>query len=167
MQTPLTSATLARRALEWWRAERADVRVKAYNIHGERVGVAEVGEGDHCLTFPFHLKVELVPGFDQWIKMAQPGSGKRYEHLDRWRPRVIVFDNNCIANPEDPIGMKGDTVTMLDTYIPKQDEEIADLPDLSGICTPSTPSIASDAGSCGACQVLVLSCEVSSDDEVD
>ena len=167
MYTPLTSQTIARRAMEWWRAENTDLRVEAYNVHGDRVGVVDVGEGVHRLTFPSHLKVEQVLGFDHWVKRAPPGSAKWYEHLDTWRPRVVVFKNNCIANPEDPIGMKGNAVTVLDTCVSRWVEERLDLPDLSGVLTPRTPSVASGAGSCGACQVFVLSCATSSDEEVD
>ena len=170
MQLRLTSAALAQRAMEWTRAETSDVRVRAYNIHGERLGVAGVGEGDQRLTFPSRLRVEQVLGFDHWIKAAPPGAEKWYELLGTWRPRVVVFQNGCIANPEDPIGMKGDTVTVLDTFVTravdegKVSEASEATEESTELLAPTTPSKASDAGSCGNCQVLVLSGASSSDE---
>ena len=167
MQFRLTSKALAQRAMEWRRAETSDMRVRAYNIHGERLGVAGVGEGDQRLTFPSRLKVEQVLGFDHWIKAAPPGAEKWYELLGTWRPRLVVFKNGCIGNPEDPIGMKGDTVTVLDTHVTQEVDETRGAQDLTEIQTPRTPSEASEAGSCGICQVLILSGATSSDEERD
>ena len=143
--------------MEWSRAETSDMRVKAYNIHGERLGVAGVGKGHQRLTFPSRLKVEQVLGFDHWIKEAPPDAEKWYESLGAWRPRVVVFANGRIANPEDPIGMAGDTVTVLDTSVTRIDWTTRDSQDLSGIRTPRTPSETSSEHSYTAFPIHVLS----------
>ena len=113
----LTRAALNKRDSEWSRAAHSERRIRAYNLNGERIGVAGVGEGDNRLTFPAKLKVETILGFDHWIKLAPPGSEKWYTPMDNWCPRAVIFEDDRMAIPEDPIGMKGDTVTIIDTVI--------------------------------------------------
>ena len=50
-----------------------------------------------------------------------------------------------MANPEDPIGMQGDVVTVISSAITSGQGEERTIPDLSGIATPTTPS-ESDSG---------------------
>ena len=112
---PLTRRALLSREMEWREAARSDKRVKAYNLNGDRVGVEGVGEGAQRLTFPSKLTVERILGFQHWIKEAPAGAPKWYEFLGDWKPTRIVFINVTVANPEDPVGMCGDTVRVVDT----------------------------------------------------
>ena len=102
---PLTRQALHRREWEWSEAASSDMRVKAYNLNGDRVGVAGVGEGAQRLTFPSKLTVDRILGFQHWIKEAPAGGPKWYEILGDWKPSRIVFINGTVANPEDPVGM--------------------------------------------------------------
>ena len=117
------------------------MRVKAYNLNGERVGVAGVGEGAQRLTFPFKLTVERILGFQHWIKEAPAGGPKWYEILGDWKPTRIVFINGTVANPEDPVGRFGDTVWVVDTT-PSNEEYYEDETPLIHrieLRTPTTP----------------------------
>ena len=112
-----TAVALNRRDTEWFQAQYSEMRIRAYNINGERIGVAGVGEGDQRLTFPAKLRVETVLGFNHWIKEAPPGSQKWYVQMGDWRLKAVIFGDGRMAVPEDPIGMKGETVTIVDTVI--------------------------------------------------
>ena len=108
--------------------------MSAYNMNGDRVGVAGVGEGAQRLTCPSKLTVDRILGFQHWIKED--------ELLGDWKPTRIVFINGNVANPEDPVGMCGDTVWVVDTT-PSDEEYYEDenpLIDLTELRTPRTPS---------------------------
>ena len=139
---PVTRRALLSREAEWMMATGSDMRVKAYNLNGDRVGVAGVGEGAQRLTFPSKLTVDRILGFQHWIKEAPAGGPKWYEILGDWKPTRIVFINGTVANPEDPVGMCGDTVWVVDTT-PSYEEYYEDekpLIDLTELRTPRTPS---------------------------
>ena len=136
-----TQAALNRRDREWFQAQYSEMRIRAHNINGERIGVAGVGEGDQRLTFPAKLRVETVLGFNHWIKEAPPGSQKWYVQMGDWRPKAVIFEDGRMAVPEDPIGMKGETVTIVDTVITNVVDEDREMPSLEGIRTPRTPSV--------------------------
>ena len=152
MQTPLTTAALRRRAWEWRKAQSSKMRIWAYNVNGERIGVAGVGEGDQRLTFPAKLRVEQVLGFHHWIKASQPGAEKWYVVMGDWRPKAIVFEDGRLAAPDDPIGMGGSYVTIIATEVAVAAGEDREMPSLAGVRTPPTPSMsdraASDDDSC-------------------
>ena len=121
--------------------------IRAYNVNGERIGVAGVGEGDQRLTFPAKLRVEQVLGFHQWIKASQPGAEKWYVVMGDWRPKAIVFEDGRLAAPDDPIGMGGRTVTVIDTEVTREAGEDRETPSLAGVRTPPTPSESNSAAS--------------------
>ena len=121
------------------------MRVKAYNLNGDRVGVEGVGEGAQRLTFPFKLTVDRILGFQQWIKEAPAGAPTWHELLGDWKPTSIVFINGNVAFPEDPVGMCGDTVWIVDTKPSNESsqeyfEDETPLIDLTELRTPTTPS---------------------------
>ena len=58
-----TAVALNRRDTEWFQAQYSEMRIRAYNINGERIGVAGVGYGFQRLTFPSKLAVAQVLGF--------------------------------------------------------------------------------------------------------
>ena len=89
------------------------MRVKEYNQNGDQVGVAGVGKGAQRLSFPFKLTVGQILGFQHWIKEASAGAPKWHELLGDWNPTRIVFINGSVAFPEDPVGMCGDTVWVI------------------------------------------------------
>ena len=138
----LTRRVLLRGEVEWREAARSDMRVKAYNQNGDQVGVAGAGEGAQRLTSPSKLTVGQILGFQHWIKEASAGGPKSYELLGDWKPTRIVFINGNVAFPEDPVGMCGDTVWVVDTK-PSNEEYYEDetpLIDLTELRTPTTPS---------------------------
>ena len=145
-----TEAALNRRDREWFQAQYSEMRIRAYNINGERIGVAGVGEGDQRLTFPAKLRVETVLGFNHWIKEAPPGSQKWYVQMGDWRPKAVIFEDGRMAVPWDPIGMKGETVTIVDTEITNVVDEDREMPSLEGIRTPRTPSVGGSVRSGGS-----------------
>ena len=112
-----TADALNRRTTEWLQAEYSEMRIRAYNINGEMIGVAGVGEGDQRLTFPAKLRVGTVLGFYHWIKAAPPGSQKWYVEMGNWRPKAVIFKDGRMAIPDDPIGREGETVTIVDTVL--------------------------------------------------
>ena len=145
-----TAVALNRRDTEWFQAQYSEMRIRAYNINGERIGVAGVGEGDQRLTFPAKLRVETVLGFNHWIKEAPAGSQKWYVQMGDWRPKTVIFEDGRMAVPEDPIGMKGETVTTVDTVITHVVDEDREMPSLEGIRTPRTPSVGGSVRSGGS-----------------
>ena len=73
---PLTRQALHRRDWELSEAASSDIRVKAYNLNGERLGVAGVGQGAQRLTFLSKMTVERILGYQHWIKEPPAGSPK-------------------------------------------------------------------------------------------
>ena len=55
-----------------------------------------------------------------------------------------------MAVPDDPIGMKGKTVTIVDTLITNVVAEEREMPSLEGIRTPRTPSVGGSERSGGS-----------------
>ena len=145
-----THAALNRRNREWFQAQYSEMRIRAYNINGERIGVAGVGEGDQRLTFPAKLRVETVLSFNHWIKAAPPGSQKWYVEMGHWRPKAVIFKDGRMAIPDDPIGREGETVTIVDTVLTHVVVEDREMPSLEGIRTPRTPSVGGSVRSAGS-----------------
>ena len=126
--------------MAWQAAEHSDARIKAHNLSGERIGVAGVGEGDQRLTCPAKLITETVLGLCHWIKEATPGAPKWYEILGDWKPAAIVLTNGRLANPDDPVGVHGDTITIIEAKISRGESQEAERADFAGVKTPTTPS---------------------------
>ena len=129
MQPTLTRSALLSRDRALWAARTSNARIMAYSMDGSRVGAAEVGEGDQRLTLPAKLTAETVLGFRHWIKEAPEGSPKWYEDLGDWQPTAIIFTNGTIGNPEDPVGLHGDTIWLLDTAINQSERQCVDAGD--------------------------------------
>ena len=103
-----THAALNQREREWCAAHYSEMRIRAYNINGERIGVAGVGEGDQRLTFPAKLRVETVLSFHHWIKEAPPGSQKWYVPMGDWRPKAVIFGGREDGCPRRPYRHEGE-----------------------------------------------------------
>jgi len=142
MQPTLTRSALLSRDRELWAARTSNARIMAYSMDGSRVGAAWVGEGDQRLTFPAKLTAETVLGFRNWIKEAPEGSPKWYEDLGDWQPTAIIFTNGTIGNHEDPVGLHGDTIWLVDTAINQSERQCVEMQvmDLSEVRTPETPT---------------------------
>ena len=145
-----TEAALNRRDREWFQAQYSEMRIRAYNINGERIGVAGVGEGNQRLTFPAKLRVGTVLGFYHWIKAAPSGSQKWYVEMEDWRPKAVIFKDGRLAIPDDPIGKEGETVTIVDTVLTHLVVEDREMPSLEGIRTPRTPRVGGIVRSAGS-----------------
>ena len=145
-----TAVALNRRDTEWFQAQYSEMRIRAYNINGERIGVAGVGEGNQRLTFPAKLRVGTVLGFYHWIKVAPPGSQKWYVEMEDWRPKAVIFKDGRLAVPDDPIGKEGEEVTIVDTDLSHLVVEDMEMPSLEGIRTPRTPSAGGSVRSAGS-----------------
>ena len=144
---PPTRAALRHRDLKWHVAENSEMRIRAYNVNGERIGVAGVGEGEDRFTFPAKLRLQTILGFDHWIKQAQPGAAKWYLPMGDWRPRAIILENGTIASPDDPIAIGGGTVTIINTEMDTTMGEDTKMPSLAEVKTPQTPSEANSGNS--------------------
>ena len=145
-----TAVALNRRDREWFQAQKSGMRIRAYNINGERIGVAGVGEGNQRLTFPAELRVGAVLGFHHWIKAAPSESEKWYVVMGNWRPTAVIFKDGRLAVPDDPIGKEGEEVTIVDTDLSHLVVEDKEMPSLEGIRTPRTPSAGGSVRSAGS-----------------
>ena len=145
-----TQAALNRRDREWFQAQYSEMRIRAYNMNGERIGVAGVGEGNERLTFPAELRVGAVLGFHHWIKAAPSDSEKWYVVMGDWQPTAVIFKDGRLAVPDDPIGKEGEEVTIVDTDLSHLVVEDKQMPSLEGIRTPRTPSAGGSVRSAGS-----------------
>ena len=89
---------------------------------------------------PSQIRTDTVLGLSHCIKEAPPGAPKWYEVLGDWKPTAIVLTNGRLANPDDPVGVHGDTITIIDTKISRGESQEAERADLAGVKTPTTPS---------------------------
>ena len=145
-----TAVALIRREREWFQAQKSGMRIRAYNMNGERIGVAGVGERNQRLTFPAELRVGAVLGFTHWIKAAPSESEKWYVVMGDWRPTAVIFKDGRLAVPDDPIGKEGEEVTIVDTDLSHLVVEDKEMPSLEGIRTPRTPSAGGSVRSAGS-----------------
>jgi len=108
-----------------------------------------VGEGEHRLTFPACFIVGDALASPHWVRVAQPGETnekgehKWWAHLE-FQPQAIIHSTGALAMPDEPIGMFGDTVTVLEQA--PADPSVTELPraSLDEIHTPPTPGSSVD-----------------------
>ena len=124
-------------------------RVMVFTIHGTQIGVPGVGEKntENCLTFPRYFRVGEALQCTPWIRfatdeeLAATPSGfvpQWWRELD-FQPGSLIHQNGCVAHPDDPIGLVGNTLTAVcQSSIPAPVEEKACV-DVSDISTPPTP----------------------------
>ena len=119
------------------------LRMKTYNLNGDRVASAGVGTEDEPYTFPRHMEVGTLLGMGHWIKiLPAPGpDGKDYECLLDFKPKTVVFSNMPAFVPTkwSQLGCQGcDHLTLLTTPTTEA-YEVVPCADVSGVCTPPTP----------------------------
>ena len=120
----------------------SDNRVTAYTMNGVHVCPAGVGEGAARGTIPAKITVAVVLGMMHWIRFKRPweasGDGQWWDRLG-WQPLSVVHSNGALAWPDDPIGLHGSTVTVLQ-HVARETTATTDAPQacLDEVCTPPT-----------------------------
>ena len=103
-----------------------------------------MGEGSDKLTFPHRFLLGQALSSPQWGRFAT--SEERAQGVgtdgvvvyDGRRPSTIVYKDGTIADPNEPIGFNGGTVTAL-AQAPKRVYEETPSMDVWDISTPPTP----------------------------
>ena len=91
-------------------------RVKAYTASGEQVGLAGLGDGTDRLTFPPQWKVADVLNNMYWIRFAteeEKNAGGAWWRAAAVQPWAVLHEGGILAMPGEPIGLFGDSVTVL------------------------------------------------------
>jgi hypothetical protein len=118
-------------------------RVRAYTASGVQVCLAGVGEKGtrNEFTFPACLDIRSILSSPHWIRKATPDelveSAVWWRYLN-FQPMSIIYANGDPAWDNDPIGMHGDTVTVVAQAV-QRTFVIIDCADLTEVCTPPTP----------------------------
>ena len=136
-----------------WRAANSrwpnGPRVRAYTTNGVQCGLPGLGEGEERLTFPSHWTSQMMLNSGDWVRFATEAemSDGSKDCEKWWRPlgrtvRTIVHSGaGGIVLPDDPVGMYGTTVTVLEQEpmdIPAT--KVPTPPNLDDIPTPRSYS---------------------------
>ena len=116
-------------------------------MEGVQIGLPGVGEGVHRLTFPAGYVIKEAMDAPTWIRFATDKEIAEETpagyHAPWWReidfkPRAFVYCDGTAAFENQPIGLRGDTVTVLAQAV---ENVLVESPciDVSGIETPPTP----------------------------
>ena len=122
----------------------ASYRVKVFTMEGVQIGLPGVGEGVNRLTFPAGYLIKEAMDAPIWIRFAtteeiaqQTPAG----FLAQWwrerdfKPKAFCHCDGTPAFENQPIGLRGDTITALaQAYEQKFEEELPCI-DVSGIET--------------------------------
>ena len=129
---------------------RRKCRVKIFTLVGTQVGIIGLGEnlpcGDERLTFPAHMVVEDILEYEHhnWIRRATEEeliNDPTWYRPAPFRPACLVFEDASYAQRFQCIGLKGDTVTAIETCVASTAMDVEKpLLDLDNISTPPTPS---------------------------
>ena len=97
-------------------ASRGKERVRAFTVDGVQCGLSGLGEGENRLSFPAHFDVGSALSTDMWVRFANEDELKT--DATWWRslgftPKAALHCNSTIADPNDPMGMHGSTITVL------------------------------------------------------
>ena len=124
-------------------------RVKVFTLKGVQIALPWVGEGVNRLTFPagYVIKQALDAPVDVWIRfatteeIAQAPAGfhaQWWQELD-FKPKAFCHCDGTPAFENQPIGLRGDTITALAQAA--EQPLVQEIPclDVSGIATPPTP----------------------------
>ena len=139
----LTQSNLSARTSVIAQTLLSDHRVTAYTMNGVHVCPAGVGEGAERGTLPAKTTVAVVLGMTGWIRFKKPwessDDGQWWDHLG-WQPLSVVHSNGALAWPEDPVGLHGSTVTVLQAEA-REATATTDAPRacLDEVGTPPTP----------------------------
>ena len=142
----LTHALVA--TTEHWRRK---YRVKIFTLAGTQVGIIGLGEnlqeGDERLTFPAHLGVsDILQWWSQrdWIRRATEEeliNDPTWYRPAPFRSACFVFKDGSLAQQFQCIGLRGDTVTAMETCAASTAMDVEKpVVDLDNISTPPTPS---------------------------
>ena len=127
---------------------RASYRVKVFTMEGVQIGLPGVGEGVNRLTFPAGFVIKEAMDAPVWIRFATQQEieqetpagfhGRWWREID-FIPRAFCYCDGTLAFENQPIGLRGDTITAL-AQAPEP-VLVKELPciDVSGIDTPPTP----------------------------
>ena len=126
----------------------ASYRVKVFTMEGVQIGLPGVGEGVNRLTFPAGYVIKEAMDEPIWIRFATPEEIAQQTpagfHAQWWReidfkPKAFCHCDGTPAFENQPIGLRGDTITAL-AQAAKQ-PLVEELPciDVSSIPTPPTP----------------------------
>ena len=126
----------------------ASYRVKVYTVNGVQIGLPGVGEGVHRLTFPAGYVIKDAMTGTTWIRFATDkeiaeetpaGFQPRWWRELDFTPRAFVYSDGTTAFENQPIGLRGDTVTALAQAVGNVLVKESPCIDVSGIETPPTP----------------------------
>ena len=102
-----------------WPIATASCRVKVFTLKGIQIGLLGVGEGENRLTFPAGYVIKQALEAPIWIRfatteeIAQTPAG----FLEQWwqelefRPQAFCHCDGTPALENQPIGLRGDTIT--------------------------------------------------------
>ena len=119
-------------------------RVRVYTLGGVQIGLAGMGCGPDKLTFPQRFPVGQALSSPNWVRFAtieERAQGVGTDGVvvyDGRRPSTIVYKDGTTADPSEPIGFGGGTVTAL-AQAPKRVHEETPCMDVKDISTPPTP----------------------------
>ena len=126
----------------------ATYRVKVFTLKGVQIGLPGVGEGVNRLTFPAGYVIKEAMDAPIWIRFATEKEieeetpagfhGPWWREID-FKPRAFVHCDGTPAFENQPIGLRGDTITVLAQAIEPVPVEELPCIDVSGIETPPTP----------------------------
>ena len=135
-------------ALEDAKRERVS-RVKVFTIDGIQIGVPGVGEKntENCLTFPRYFRVGEALQCTPWIRFATDeelaatpsGFVPQWWRELNFQPSSLVDQDGCVSQPDDPMGLVGNTLTAVcqsSILAPVEEKACADVSDIS---TPPAP----------------------------
>ena len=125
----------------------ASDRVKVFTLEGVQIGLPGVGEGVNRLTFPAGYVIKQALDAPIWIRfatideIAQTPAGCQaqwWRELDM-KPKAFCYCNGTPAFENQPIGLRGDTITALAQAAEQPLVQAKPCLDVSGIATPPTP----------------------------
>ena len=99
----------------------ASYRVKVFTLEGVQIGLPGVGEGVNRLTFPAGYVIKQALDAPIWIRfatteeIAQTPAGfhaQWWQELD-FKPKAFCHCDGTLAFENQPIGLRGDTITAL------------------------------------------------------
>ena len=126
----------------------ATYRVKVFTLKGVQIGLPRVGEGVNRLTFPAGYVIKEAMDAPIWIRFATEKEieeetpagfhGPWWREID-FKPRAFCYCDGTLAFENQPIGLRGDTITALVQAAEQPLVQALPCIDVSGIATPPIP----------------------------